>query len=494
MADKDQEPVVANDLDAAKAEMQALLGELKKVKTQADEKLKTIEQTRTNFDARAASAASEVQDILDNIKKFKQQADDQLKAVDSVRKDCDSHATYASQAKNNCEKHAKDAASLKGTAESDQNSIATNKQKSDELIAAVTRAKTDIDADLNAIHDQRRSVDQATGELVKTAASAAAYFKEIEQSKSSADSSLKITEQAQHTANQACQKTKASQQAADQFTAQTKDLLDTADAMNKQICEASEDIKTLLGTAKDELDEIKQVLEKLEKSNETATRFEERVHSSADAFYELKAKIESLLPSAASASLASAFASQKKRFWFPKYAWLIVFILCIGGLIWVAYPSFNAAVSETMVMSETAVSDVAVVSEMPVVSAPFANKTWTDIFRCMLLRLPIVLPLIWLAIYAGRNYMLSIRLEEDYAYKEALSTAFEGYKREMANIASEGTGNDKPLITLCVNVLKAIAERPGRMYDSKQKDITLQNEVVSAAQEVVDLSKRPVAE
>ncbi len=57
-------------------------------------------------------------------------------------------------------------------------------------------------------------------------------------------------------------------------------------------------------------------------------------------------------------------------------------------------------------------------------------------WRSSALRLQIVLPIIWLAIYAGRNYMMSVRMEEDYAYKEAISTAFEGYKREMEKIAA----------------------------------------------------------
>ncbi len=53
-------------------------------------------------------------------------------------------------------------------------------------------------------------------------------------------------------------------------------------------------------------------------------------------------------------------------------------------------------------------------------------EPWDDIFRSLVMRLPIVIPLVWLAIYAGRNYMMSLRLEEDYAYKKAISRAFEG--------------------------------------------------------------------
>ncbi len=109
------------------------------------------------------------------------------------------------------------------------------------------------------------------------------------------------------------------------------------------------------------------------------------------------------------------------------------------------------------------------------------------------MRLPILIPLVWLAIYAGRNYMLSLRLEEDYAYKEAISTAFEGYKREMEKIVAADGESPTPITTLCVNVLKAIAERPGRIYEGKQKDITLLSEVNGAIGKTQELAKKQIA-
>jgi hypothetical protein len=87
---------------------------------------------------------------------------------------------------------------------------------------------------------------------------------------------------------------------------------------------------------------------------------------------------------------------------------------------------------------------------------------------------------VWLALYAGRNYMLSLRLEEEYAYKEAVSTAFEGYKRELSGIHGIDGEMQPPLNLLCANVLSAIAQRPGQIYEGKHKDIT----IASAASEI----------
>jgi hypothetical protein len=109
------------------------------------------------------------------------------------------------------------------------------------------------------------------------------------------------------------------------------------------------------------------------------------------------------------------------------------------------------------------------------------------------MRLPIVAPLVWLAIYAGRNYMISLRLEEDYAYKEAISTAFEGYKREMEKIAAGESLNPTPITILCTNVLRAIAERPGRIYEGKHQDINLLTELNGVVEKGAEISKKKLA-
>ena len=89
--------------------------------------------------------------------------------------------------------------------------------------------------------------------------------------------------------------------------------------------------------------------------------------------------------------------------------------------------------------------------------------------------------------------MLSLRLEEDYAYKESISIAFEGYKREMTQIAAGDATNPTPLTTLCVNVLKAIAERPGRIYDGKQQDITPLAEAQAALKKAEEIGQKKIA-
>lgn len=89
--------------------------------------------------------------------------------------------------------------------------------------------------------------------------------------------------------------------------------------------------------------------------------------------------------------------------------------------------------------------------------------------------------------------MISLRLEEDYAYKEAISTAFEGYKREMEKIAAGDAVNPTPIATLCTNILRAIAERPGRIYEGKPQDINLMSEAYTLLEKGADISKKKIA-
>ena len=50
----------------------------------------------------------------------------------------------------------------------------------------------------------------------------------------------------------------------------------------------------------------------------------------------------------------------------------------------------------------------------------------------------------------------------------------------MEKIVAADAQTPTPIATLCINVLTAIAERPGRIYDGKQPDINLMTEVRTA--------------
>ena len=208
----------------------------------------------------------------------------------------------------------------------------------------------------------------------------------------------------------------------------------TSDAIT--IAKAEEDSKTLVASMTDARN----------RANEASARlkaYEEEIQKQGTAFVQMHAKLESLIPHATSVGLASAFHIQKARFSKTQPYWLGLFVAAIVLLLAAAFYGL-----------------------------PATNDSWDSILRHFVNRLPIVAPLVWLAIYAGHHYNMALRMEEDYAFKEAVSTAFEGYKREMLGIPAREGSFDNPLVTLCENVLRALAERPGRIYEGRTEVVT----------------------
>jgi hypothetical protein len=428
------------------------------------------ESGESSGEDRLAKVMAEAQRLLEEIKQLRTQAEEQLKAAALARKGADSEALYAHQAKGYTEEHSTAIANFKGKAEADVNSIAANKKNFDELVATVTVGKAAVESDIKMIEVSRKAVEQSSSQILQSAEESAPLLQQIQESKTSAVAASKEAIELRDAAIQARNKTETAQTEAEQLSENAKQLIASITVDQQKSTDASAQIITLLTGAKDDQESLREVLEHLSKSHEIASGFEGRVTKSSKDLEELIKKVDGLLPGATSASLASAFGKQKTRFTIPKVAWVIVFVVCIGGLVAVSYPSFRLAIS-----------------------AKPSGMKWDDILVGLVMRLPIVIPLVWLGIYSGRNYMLSLRLEEDYAYKEAISTAFEGYRRELEKIAAGDALNPTPLTTLCINILRAIAERPGRIYEGKQQDMTIFAELKAAADKADELRKKTVA-
>lgn len=153
---------------------------------------------------------------------------------------------------------------------------------------------------------------------------------------------------------------------------------------------------------------------------------------------DLHVTVEAALPGATSAGLASAFETRKKSYKTPKMLWAITFVLTTVVLVCLAIwnPLGN--------------------------TAPIG--TWQDFLGHLLARLPFAAPLVWLGIYASARHGQALRLEEEYAHKEAISRSFEGYKKQLLEL--ESTGEDiKGTIELVNQVIAALALHPGRVYD-----------------------------
>lgn len=121
----------------------------------------------------------------------------------------------------------------------------------------------------------------------------------------------------------------------------------------------------------------------------------------ADALFK---KIEGLLPGATASGLAKAYQDQRKSYNLPYWLWAAVFVLTLCGTIWFAVENLHDA---------TSVEDAL----MKVIS-----------------RLPFFIPAFWLAIFASKQQSQNKRLQQEYAYKEALTKSYDADKRELEKL------------------------------------------------------------
>ena len=133
-------------------------------------------------------------------------------------------------------------------------------------------------------------------------------------------------------------------------------------------------------------------------------------------------EIEGLLPSATSAGLASAYHDMKKSFDSPIINNTRLFYASIVCLILTALISITQEVSWTYIKFHD-------IPELTKLASNFLYKA------------PIILPVIWLALFTSKRRSEALRLQQEYAHKEALAKSFQNFKAQI-----EALGEETPLL------------------------------------------------
>ena len=164
----------------------------------------------------------------------------------------------------------------------------------------------------------------------------------------------------------------------------------------------------------------------------------------------IKSNIESLLPGATSAGLASAYHDLSVSFVKPIIIYTCLFFLSIVVLLGLALYFTNQNAILTVVSTT---SDITILK---------------DIGIFLLQRLPIVLPVIWLAIFASKRRSEAERLKQEYAHKEALAKSYQSFKLQIEEVDSE---NKEPLLEKLLAVaIDTIATNASSTLDRKHGD------------------------
>lgn len=208
----------------------------------------------------------------------------------------------------------------------------------------------------------------------------------------------------------------------------------------------------------------KTLAEKSTTIEQSIAEYESRLKQFEQTYGDQHDRVEKLIQGATSAGLAHFFDMRRQSFVSPQKRWQWVFVGSLTAIV---------------ILAITGVWRIYFSHEIP---------TYDELFRLWLARLPIGGALIWLAVYASRESALAKRLEEEYGFKSAIASCFEGFQKRMAEV-----GNDVPpgsaLAKLCENTLQTIANPPGRIYDKHKLTVSPTDELARLARAAAEAAK-----
>lgn len=211
---------------------------------------------------------------------------------------------------------------------------------------------------------------------------------------------------------------------------QIKDLQTNATQYITQISNQKDEISALYNQYKILVEKIKNETDVLDDlQNKCAKQQEE---------------IQKTIEDASRLGMAGSFRMRKKELVTPMIIWGVTFFVGLLALSFLAYLKI----------------------------LPLLEQHQFDWFT-FIGRLPILAPAIWLSWFSVKQYGFIARLWEDYSYKYASAMAFEGYKREAANV------NPEMLKLLMEISVINFASNPLRVYDSKTNHGSPLNELTN---------------
>ncbi len=175
----------------------------------------------------------------------------------------------------------------------------------------------------------------------------------------------------------------------------------------------------------------------------------------------LNDQIEELLPGATSAGLATAYRVLRRSFSKPVRLYANLFYVSVAMLF---------LVSLVFVIDNVGFWHVKFIDA----SEPI------NLFNNFLFKLPFLLPVLWLAIFASKRRSEAQRLQQEYAHKEALAKSYQSFKKQIDEL---GEKDSQLLKQLLESAIKAISYNASITLDGKHGDKV---PVQSAIENVVD--------
>lgn len=162
----------------------------------------------------------------------------------------------------------------------------------------------------------------------------------------------------------------------------------------------------------------------------------------------LEDEIESLMPGATTAGLATAYKELKESFDKPIKSFTKLFYGSLVGIFIIAFMSITEKISFSGI--------------------DFIDVTDAiQLFNNLIFKLPLLLPLLWLAIFSSRRRSEDRRLQQEYAHKEAIAKSYQAFKKQIKDL---NTDDDKMMLQLLDKAILAIAFNASETLDGKHGD------------------------
>ncbi|MBH0056980.1 hypothetical protein I6F65_08390 [Pseudoalteromonas sp. SWXJZ94C] len=184
----------------------------------------------------------------------------------------------------------------------------------------------------------------------------------------------------------------------------------------------------------------------------------------------LNDEIESLLPGATSAGLATAYHDLKESFNKPIENYSKLFYSSISVLVLVALLSITQEVGLFFI-------------KFVEITDP------SKLASSILYKLPIVLPILWLTLFASKRRSESQRLQQEYAHKEALAKSYQNFKMQIEALGQSDPDLMKKLLSSAID---AVSKNASDTLDKKHGDKSPMHEGVDGFLSAIERTKKAV--
>lgn len=184
----------------------------------------------------------------------------------------------------------------------------------------------------------------------------------------------------------------------------------------------------------------------------------------------LNTQIEELLPGATSAGLGAAYEELENSFTPQIETYTKIFFGTVVGIF---------------IISFVLTVDTVIVWPFELTFSKFGSLP--EVLKYFAFRLPILFPLVWLAIFASRRRGQYERLQQEYAHKKALARSYYSYKNQIDDLGEGHSELSGDLIKVMVDAISFNASQTL----SGQAEAKVSRSTLDLVRDLVDPKNRP---